>query len=145
MRTQTRWERQIGGLTVEPDPVSTSHTRVVEGLDHLIISQRLVTKLAAAARALVASELCDQPCLLAAKLGSQEACELAHDLAELAPPAVTATPDPITAYTQALREAAHAVYYCRRFAHAGGQCWFSPAEPGLQRCRRVLTAAHRVG
>ncbi len=143
--TQTEWERQVGGLIVEPDPLSSSSAWAVEGLDHLIVSQRLVKRLAIAARALVNDQACDQSCELARRLGTHEACDLAHDLAELAPPVITSTPDPVLAYTQALREAAHAVYYCRRVAHASGQCWFSPAGSYVQLCGSVLALAHRLG
>jgi hypothetical protein len=143
--TQSEWERQAGSLIVEPDPLSSSYALAVEGLDHLIVSQRLVRRLAIAARAFINDQTCDQSCELARRLGTHEACELAHNLAELAPPIVTAIPDPVLAYTQALREAAHAVYYCRRVAHASGQCWFSPPESYVQLCGSVLAFAHRLG
>lgn len=139
------WERRIGGLIVEPEPEPNSRAPIVVGLDHLIVSQALVRKLAVAARALVADESYGEVYQLAGVLGSHEACRLASDLAELAPPTVTATPDPVATYIRALREAVYAVYYCRRIAHAGGQCWFSPADPDAQWCARVLALAHRLG
>ena len=130
-------------LTVEPNPIHTSSAELGDGLDHLVISQDLATRLAVAARAYVDHGACGPSCRLAARTGSHEACELARRLAEHAPP-VPRAPDPVRGYVRALRDAAHAVYYCRRVAHASGQCWFSPDGPAQGRCRRVLAIAHRL-
>jgi hypothetical protein len=129
---------------VEPDPFHTTCAEIGDGLDHLSISQGLAARLAAAARAYVDAGACGPTCRLARRLGSHDACELARRLAGQAPPQAYETPDPVLSYVRALRDAAHGIYYCRRVAHASGQCWFSPDGPADGLCRKALTIGHSL-
>lgn len=151
--TQAALAWRTNGLTVGAGGDGDTLRRV--GGDHgeeMAGVQRLVDRLGAAALDFTESETCrhdtEDVCALDRFGAAREACALAGILAELAPSrAVLRRPrqDPVTAYVRALRDAAGAVYYCRRLAHASEKCWFSPTGPAADRCGSVLAVAHRLG
>lgn len=147
------WLRQAGQLTAEPASAWPS--------DQLLGGEVIATRLVALARALPvpaaavatarsrpAADSCHcrgHDCPLAGRPGGAAACRLAVDLAAQAPDSDLRIPsgaDVPERYLAALRDAAGAVYYCRRVLHAGGSCWFSAAGPGDELCGRVLAVAH---
>ena len=151
--TDAEWLRRAGRLTAEPASAWPT--------DQLLGAEVLATRLVALARALPvpatavararahpSEERCGcagPDCPLAGVSGGAEACRLALDLAERAPACslqIPPAPDIPQRYLDALREAAGAVYFCRRVQHAGGRCWFSTAGPDDDLCGRVLAAAH---
>lgn len=150
------WLRQAGRLTAEPAASWPT--------DQLLGGEVLATRLVALARALpvpatVAAArpgarrpvAADTPCAcgghdcpLVGVEGGPAACRLATDLAALAPATnlQVSGGDLPARYLAALREAAGAVYFCRRVQHAGGACWFSARGPADDLCGRVLAVAH---
>lgn len=137
------WARRAGALTVEPDGDWPA--------DQLMAAERLVTRLVQRARLLVAVNDCvgegHSACLLRAVPGGHAACTLAPALARVAYPSthLPVMRDPAQAYLRALRDAAGAVYFCRRVEHASGRCFFSFDGPAVATCGRVLAASHGVG
>ena len=136
----TRWPRRCGALTAVRDD------DLVDG--NLEASAAAAAHLIAVARAVA---LRDDQSELGAVLGPapqrRRARQLAEDLAREGPsgPAAKAPRDDLaTAYLDALEQAAHAVYHCRRVRHASGECWFAADGPGRDLCGQVLLVAHAL-
>lgn len=137
------WVDEMIGLTVRPDGDWPT--------DQLVAAQVRVARLAVLVRAL--APVIEDPTVaraLATARGGRRAGRLvpllAAELPLAADPArsriAPSGADLVEAYTDALRHAAGAVYYCRRVQHATGACWFSVhgAEYGV--CGPVLAVAH---
>lgn len=134
---QEDWVRRLGALTVQPDSAADAPLGTT---DRIVAAQTLVARLATAARGFIAAGAC-------VHAADDQACDLAVELAALP---VGTTPEPgrgdaeIT-YLRALRDAAGAVYYCRRVQHPGGRCWFdAEGEDHDDLCGQVLALTHRL-
>jgi hypothetical protein len=133
------WLAGIECLTVEFEG-DRRHTRFED-------ARARITRLAVQARALADAVPADFP----GHPDAQEAAALARMLATTAPGPAAQEPAPAAdraamarAYLEALREAADAVYYCRKVQHPAGSCWFSVAGPEADVCGRVLALTHRL-
>jgi hypothetical protein len=113
----------------DPDPLSAAAGRVA----------RLALAVAGLGEVDVGAALSGTP-------GGAAAADLAGELARVLPcppqPDRTAAGRPLAQYLDALRDAAQAVYYCRRVQHAAGGCWFSIQGPRHDVCGRILVTAH---
>ncbi len=136
------WLRRFGALTSERE-------REQPG-DHLLNGSRAAARCVDLARKLL-SRPCPRhhepggrgACMLGVGPSVGRACLLALDLAAGSSRLPEAEHNDIAwEYMNALVEAADAVYFCRRSAHAGGHCWFSEGGPDDDLCGRVLTVAH---
>lgn len=133
------WLRRISALTVAADGEGRAGDAGADAQE----AYEAATSLARAATAYTASVSCEHDqtgtCALEGVPNGRELCDLALTLTkdDTIPRRV---PKATERYLQALREAGPAVYYCRRFAHPAGTCWFVPQGD----CGRVLAAAHRL-
>lgn len=139
--TDTDWLRSIGALTVERDGDASSCEVSGHPADPILAARLCVSRLVAAASAVAATPQALACCPPAA-------AALVAELTAGATPASRGhgAPRPdrlVRAYLDALRDAAMAVYFCRRVEHASNHCWFSPAGPAADLCGRVLDAGHR--
>jgi len=118
--------------------------------DPLEFAARLVGDLAVAARAVAARA---ETSTFTAVAAGEDLRRLADDLATALPLSTAqlrradgiAQPELLATYLGALRAATPAVWWCRRIAHPGEECWFDPAGPPGELCGRVLTTVHGAG
>lgn len=127
----TDWLRRIAALTVEPQGAWPQ--------DQIVAARTRVVRLVTAARPVASSPGASAAC-------PPEAASLARELVDADVPEVprveASDAELAQDYLHALREAAGAVYFCRRVEHASGGCWFSVDGPQADVCGHVLAIGH---
>jgi hypothetical protein len=142
------WLRNAAALTIGP-AVNSPIDPLTEGAATAADLASLATALHGARHDSQDGCACgSDPCHLSGGRGGADACDLAAALAASAPEGAPApaggSADLADRYLRALRDAAPAVYYCRRVLHPSGRCWFSTGGPDADLCGRVLSLSHRL-